>query len=317
MSLPLALAGFVAGLALVVYFAERLVEGVVETSLVLGLTPFLVTVIFVGFDPENLAVGAVASFEGSAGIALGSILGSAMVAIALAFGVTALIVPMRFERAPATVLAVPLLAAALLAVLALDGMLSRLDGALLLGAYGVAVAALLRAGRRGLRLEPSGEVAEVLEEDAEGDAPGPLRALGLLILSLAAILLGSELIVESARAILPRLGLSETVFGMTALALLVSVEELARELPAALKGRPDITYGNVAGSILAFFLFNAGVIALVRPVPLDEATLHLYLPVTLATVLLVTLFMLRKRVPRWAGALLLLVYGGFFLAGYV
>ncbi|MFW6198584.1 MAG: sodium:calcium antiporter, partial [Acidobacteriota bacterium] len=84
MDVPLALAGFVLGLALVVYFAERLVEGVVETALVLGLTPFLVTVVFVGFDPENLAVGAVGSFEGSAGIALGSIIGSAMVAIALA-----------------------------------------------------------------------------------------------------------------------------------------------------------------------------------------------------------------------------------------
>lgn len=75
---------FVAGLVLVVYFAEKLVEGAVGTSLGLGISTFLVSVIFIGFDPDNLSVGAVASFEGVAGIAVGSIVGAAMVAIARA-----------------------------------------------------------------------------------------------------------------------------------------------------------------------------------------------------------------------------------------
>lgn len=75
---------FVAGLVLVVYFVEKLVEGAVGTSLGLGISTFLVSVIFIGFDPDNLSVGAVASFEGVAGIAVGSIVGAAMVAIARA-----------------------------------------------------------------------------------------------------------------------------------------------------------------------------------------------------------------------------------------
>jgi cation:H+ antiporter len=90
MNAIVSIALFVAGLVLVIYFAEKLVKGAVGTSLGFGISAFLVSVIFIGFDPENLAVGAVGSFEGIAGIALGSIIGAAMVAIALAFGITAL-----------------------------------------------------------------------------------------------------------------------------------------------------------------------------------------------------------------------------------
>lgn len=96
MSLAVSLALFVVGLGLVIYFAEKLVKGTVGMSVSFGISTFLISVIFIGFDPENLAVGAVASYEGVAGIALGSIVGAAMVAIALAFGITAILVPMSF-----------------------------------------------------------------------------------------------------------------------------------------------------------------------------------------------------------------------------
>lgn len=73
---------FTVGLGLILYCAERLVRGVVGTSIGFGQSPFLMSVVFIGFDPENLAVGAFGSLEGQGGIALGSIIGSAMVAIA-------------------------------------------------------------------------------------------------------------------------------------------------------------------------------------------------------------------------------------------
>ena len=126
---------FVAGLGLVVYFAEKLVKGTVGMSLSFGISAFLISVIFIGFDPENLALGGVAAYEGVAGIALGSIIGATMVAIALAFGITALLAPMRFAEAPKAVLAVPILAVLLLYGLSLDGLLSRLDGAILLAGF--------------------------------------------------------------------------------------------------------------------------------------------------------------------------------------
>ncbi len=310
----LSLVLFVLGLGLVISFAEQLVKGALGTSLSFGISPFLISVIFIGFDPENLAVGAVGAFEGVAGIALGSIIGAAMVAVALAFGITALCAPMSFGQAPKQVLAVPILAGFLLGLLCLDGQLSRGDGAVLLLGFVLAIFYLLRLSKRGLDITPAGEMAETLEETEE---IGKWRSLGLLVLSLVAIVVGSEMVIAGSKTIMASLGLSDTVFGMTILALLVSIEELARELPAALQGRPEISFGNVVGSILAFFLCNAGIIAIVQPVPVSNQVLRFYLPLCLITIIVVSLFMLRKQIPRWAGAVLVGLYLLFVAGGSI
>ncbi|MFW6080144.1 MAG: sodium:calcium antiporter [Gemmatimonadota bacterium] len=313
MEILLAALRFAVGLALVIYFAEKLVSGAVGTARAFGLSAFVISVVFIGFDPENLAVGAAGAYEEVAGIALGSILGAAMVAVALAFGITAILAPMRFGRAPGTVLLLPVLAVLLFGLLALDGRLSRTDGAVLVAGYVGSLGTVWALSRRGLHIAPSGEVAETLERDRASR----WRAFGLLILSLAAIVAGSELVVDASERIIGRLGVSDTVFGMTILALLVSIEELARELPAARRGRPEISYGNVAGSIFAFFLLNAGVIALVRPVPVAPDVLRFYLPVAFATTVLVALLMRTRRVSRGAGIALLVAYAVFAIGGYV
>jgi cation:H+ antiporter len=313
MDILLAAAMFVAGLVLVIYFSEKLVAGAVGTSLGFGLSTFLISVVFLGFDPENLAVGVVSSFEGNAGFALGSVVGAAMVAIALAFGLTALLAPMEFEEVPRQILVIPVLSVLLLGALALDGRLSRLDGGLLLAGFVVAVGYLVWLSRRGFDIEPGGEVAETLEEAGEQSR---WRSLGLLLLSLLAIIAGSELLVQGGQRIIATVNLSDTYFGMTILALLVSIEELARELPAALRGRPEISFGNVVGSILAFFLFNAGIITLVRPVTVSSQVLQFYLPAVLVTTVVVSGLMLNKRVPRWAGGVLVLLYAVFFVGGF-
>jgi cation:H+ antiporter len=308
------LALFVVGIAVVIFAAEKLVAGAVGTSLALGVSAFLVGVVFIGFDPENLAVGAAAAYEGATGLALGSIIGAAMVAVALAFGVTALFAPMRFERVPARVLIVPVLAVLLPGGLAYDGRLGRRDGAILLLGYVASVVYLWYLGRQGLDIRPAGEVAETLEESG---SRRPWRPVGLLVLSLVALVAGSEMIVAGSRDILATLGFSDTVFGMTVLALLVSLEELARELPPALKGRPEISFGNVAGSVLAFFLLNAGIIALVRPVDVGGLVVRFYYPLSVATVIVVSALMWSRRVSRPAGAFLVLLYVAFAAGGYL
>ncbi len=314
MSLLVGLGLFGLGLALVLVFSERLVESTIGVSHHVGLSAFLISVVFIGFDPENLGVGAVASAEASAGIALGTIVGAAMVALALAFGITALVVPLDFEQAPRRILVLPVGAVVVLTLLALDGRLSRGDGALLLLGYAGAVGILFRWERAGIHVAPTATVASEVDEEAE---EGALRSVAWFVGSLVGIVAGSELLVRGARPLIDALGWTDTLFGMTLLALLVSVEEVARELPAALKGRPDISYGNVLGSALAFFGFNAGVIALVRPIPVDPITQHFYLPVCVGTVLLISLLMGRRRVPRCGGGLLLLAYGLFVLGPWL
>ncbi|MGE0630232.1 MAG: sodium:calcium antiporter [Hyphomicrobiaceae bacterium] len=300
------------GLALVLFFAGRLVQGTLAFARGFGLSAFVVSVLFLGFDPENLAVGAVGTYEGAPGIAMGTIVGSAMVAIALAFGVTALIVPLRFEQAPRSILVVPIMAMALVGLLAWDGELSRVDGLVLLTGYLIGILYLVWLSRRGVDIQGAGLGKKT--EKAEGLTT--FKAVGLLLISLAMIVAGSELLVRGARDLIEQFGLSQTLIGMTVIALAISIEEIARELPAAWKGHPEIAFGNVAGSVLAFFLFNAGIIALIRPLPIDAATANFYLPVAAGTVVLISALLLLRRVPRWAGALLVAVYIGFAVGGY-
>jgi cation:H+ antiporter len=196
----------------------------------------------------------------------------------------------------------------------LDGQLSRVDGGLLLAGFGLAVLYLVRLGRRGLDITPSGEVGHRLQK---GNIPGKWPSLGLFILSLVAIVVGSEMLVSGAQTLLTRFAIADLPFGMTILAFLVSIEELERELPAARQGRPDISFGNVLGSILAFFLCNAGIIALVRSVPVDRVVLMFYLPLAFITIAMVSGLMLTKRVPRWAGGLFILLYAVFAVGGWL
>jgi len=303
------------GLGLVIFFAEQLVKGVIGTSMGFGLSPFLLSVIFIGFDPDNLAVGAAAAAERVSDLALGSILGGAMVAIGFAFGLSAAVAPMTFAQVPPQILGVQLLAVVLFAGLALDGQLSRMDGVILLAAFVLAVLYLLRLGRRGLDIKPSGEVGHRLQR---GNIPGKWLSVSIFVLSLAALAVGSEMLVRGAQTLLARWHIADLPFGMTILAFVVSIEELERELPAARQGRPDLSFGNVLGSILAFFLCNAGIIALVRPVSIDRAVLTFYLPVAFITTAVVSGLMLKKCIPRWAGGVLMLLYvlfaaGGWFL----
>ncbi len=314
MNMAKAIVLFILGLALVIFFAEKLVKATVGTSRGFSISTFLISVVFIGFDPENLAVGAVGSYEEIAGIALGSIIGAAMVAIALAFGTTALIIPLKFESVPKAILAIPAGAVSLLGILSVDGTLSRIDGVILLIAYVLSVLFLIWSAKKGFDIRSGGEISETL---AKVSSPGKWKALGLLIASLAGIIAGSEILVSASETIIARIGLSDTVFGMTILAFLISIEELARELPAALKGRTEISFGNVVGSILAFFLFNAGIIALIHPVVVEKQILVFYLPLTLLTIVVLSFFMILRKVTRLAGVLLIMLYAVFFAGAFV
>ncbi|WP_229669327.1 sodium:calcium antiporter [Legionella impletisoli] len=308
------LALFFIGLVLVLHFAGKLVKGAVGTSINLGVSTFIISVIFIGFDPENLAVGAVASVNQVSGIALGSIIGATMVAIALAFGFTAIISPMTFKKTPLRILILPNLAILLFSGLTLDGTLSRLDGIILFGGFIGVILYLLKLNQEGYNIKP----AHPLSKKAKSlQKQGLWKSLGVLFLSLGAIILGSELIVYASKTFISVLGLSDTFFGMIILAFLVSIEEVARELPAALKGREDISYGNVVGSVFAFFLCNAGLIAMIHPVQVDAVTRLFYLPICFVTMILISFFMLNKRITKVMGGVLIAMYLIFVIGGYV
>lgn len=304
---------FIIGLVIMIYSAEKLVKGIVGASLGFGISAFLITAIFVGFDPENLATGAAGALEGMHGIAIGSILGSIMIPIALAFGITALLARLRFKKVSKPILLVPIGVTALLYILSIDGILSRFDGILLIAAFIVTIFYLLSASKKGIDVQPEGELKESLEE---AEKLSKWKSMIILVLSLIGIVIGSQLLVKGAEPIIQLLGISDTVFGMTILAFLISIEELAKQLPAAMKGRADISYGNITGSIIHFLLLNAGLIALINPIQISSIVLTFYFPVVLITILFTSLVMLKKEIPKWAGIILILLYILFVIGGY-
>lgn len=298
-----ALAALIAGVVLVVGAADMLVDGLLGVGRKLGVAPFVLTVALSGFETENLAAGIAANAKGLPGAAAGTFLGGVTF---LAFGVAGLggvIAPMRVEL-PGRFLAWTAAAPLPLLAFAVDGHLSRLEG----GALVVwSVIALAGAARSGRALLAAGHA-----DDGDRHPVAKLLA-GLAVLTGGGVLLG-----EGLRDVVRHLGISQTLLGNTALAATVEAEELARVAVPARRGRPELALGNIAGTIIHFAAFNAGVIALVKPLALDHDTTRLYLPAAAASpAILAALLLARHRLGRIEGAGLVALYGAYLAVAII
>ena len=300
MSTALAITALVVGIVLVVAAAEALLDGLVGLGRRLGVAPFVLTVALSGFELENVAVGIAADLNGLPGAAAGTFLGgTTFLALAVA-GIGALIAPMNVAL-PGPFAVWSAVAALPLAVLCLDNELSRIDGAILVAWFVVALVATARTGR------------SLLAADDEG--AGRRRPLLRLAAGLAGLTGGGWLLSDGLRTVVSDLGVSQTLLGNTAIAASIEAEEVARVAVPARRGRPEIALGNIAGTIVHFVALNAGIIALVKPLTLDHASLRFHLPVAVAsTALLAALLGIRRHLGRPEGALLCTAYVAYVAA---
>jgi cation:H+ antiporter len=299
MDLALAFAALVAGIALVIGAADTLVDGLLGVGRRLRIAPFVLTVVLSGFELENLAAGIAANAKGLPGAAAGTVFGGiTFLALGVA-GIGALIAPLRSQLPRGFLLWT---AASPLPVLALslDGTLSRLDGALLVVWFVVALLGVARTGRSLLGRESSDYVS---------------RPFARLVGGLVALTAGGALLGDGLHRVVSRLGVSDTLLGNTAVAATVEAEELGRVAVPARRGRPELALGNIAGTIVHFAAFNAGVIALVKPLHINHVTRVLHLPAAIAaTALLCLVLGLGGQVSRRDGTLLLALYLGYVAA---
>jgi cation:H+ antiporter len=296
MHLVLGFVALIAGIALVIGGADALVDGLLGAGRRLGVSPFALTVVLSGFELENLAAGIAANAKGLPGAAAGTVLGGVTFLALGVTGISALIAPIG-SRLPAGFLVWTAAAPIPAVLLSLDGRLSRLDGALLVAWFGIALVGVARAGRGLLDQQPAPRIRR----------PFLRLAAGLAVLTFGGVLLGNGL-----RRVVGKLGVSDTLLGNTALAATVEAEEVGRVAVPARRGRPELALGNVAGTIVHFIALNAGVIALVKPLRLDHATRVLHLPVAAgSTALLCVLLALTRGIGRAAGAFLVLLYAAY------
>lgn len=268
----------IAGFALLVWGADRFVTGAAALARNLGISTLIIGLTIVGFAtsaPEML-VSSMAAWEGNPGLGVGNAIGSNIANIALVLGITAIIKPMTVHSGVLQ-REYPLLFIASLAALMLivDGMLSRIDGILLLLMLFFIIYWIVQIALQSRERDP---MAVEFETEIPTDVSTNL-AIGYLILGLIVLLFSSRLLVWGAVNIAQNYGISDLVIGLTIIAIGTSLPELAASVVSAFKGEHDIAIGNVIGSNMFNILGVMGLPGLIRPLEIDPAVLNRDYPV--------------------------------------
>ncbi len=307
----MALAAIITGLVLLVWSADRFVEGAAAVARHAGLPPLLIGMVIVGFGTSapEMFVSAFAAVQGKPGLALGNAYGSNISNIALILGLTALISPIAVQSQLLRK-ELPILAAVtfLAAFQYVDGHLSRTDAWVLLLVFAVL---MTWAVSQGLRQRADTLGAEVQKElDAHSI---PLnRAITWLVLGLVVLIASSQILVWGAVDIAQRFGVADLIIGLTVVALGTSLPELASSVAAARKGEHDIALGNIVGSNLFNTLVVVGIAGVLHPAEVDPQIL--FRDCGVMGVLTLSLFAMGYRrhgpgrINRWEGTVLLAAY---------
>ena len=301
------------GLVLLAAGGELLVRGAVGLSQLLKISPLLAGLTIVGFGTSTpeLATSIQAAMGGSPGIALGNVIGSNVANILLILGVSALIMPLAVNPASFKRDSI-----------AMGGSVLLCAGAIMLGRIELLVGAVLVLVLAGYiwwayRSEALAHDAEAIRHETELADTTPkshnVWALSLMVLAgLAAAIFGARLLVQGAVVLADAAGLSESVIGLTVVAVGTSLPELIACLVAVWKKHPDVALGNVVGSNIYNVLGILGLTAMVHPVdvPAEIARIDVWILVAVTALLLVQL---RSgwKVSRAEGLVLVLLYVGY------
>lgn len=298
MDILLILGGFVLLLA----GGEALVSGAVSIAQRLRVPPMVIGLTLVGFGTSlpELVTSVQAALQGAAGVAVGNVVGSNIANILLILGLAALLAPIAVNRQRFRLDALFLLASgALSAALMLSGMLERSAGLLLV----LGLVAFLMATFLLPHPEP---------DTAPSHTQPPLRATLLFLGGLALVLLGARWLVNGAVGLADSWGVSDSVIGLTIVAVGTSLPELVTSVIAALRRQSDMAFGNIVGSNLFNLLGILGTTALIRPLPvpvqIQSFDLWVMLAATGALILTATT---GRGISRPEGLILLAGYGAY------
>ncbi|MGB0084132.1 MAG: calcium/sodium antiporter [Rhodomicrobiaceae bacterium] len=297
-----------AGLILLIIGGDLLVRGSVGVARYFGVSPLLIGLTLIGFGTSTpeLVASVQAALAHAPGIAVGNVVGSNIANSLLILGVAALVRPLEtpssgFRRDAGMML----LSALACTGVVLAGFIGRWMGAALLGLLIVYMVYTYRNER--VAPGPAREGKTLMNPWVAA-----LAAIGALVM----IILGARLLVFGAINLAQQAGISETVLGLTVVAVGTSLPELAAAIIAALRGHPFIAFGNVVGSNIYNVLGILGATALIHPIVVPEQIAHVDIWVMLAAMVLLTIFAATGwRLSRAEGAALLTAYAAYI--GYL
>lgn len=301
---------FALGLAVLLAGAELVVRAGTRLAQSLGIRPLIVglTVVAVGTSMPELTVGIAASFEGNGGLAVGNIAGTNVVNILFILGLSAAVRPLPLHLQTIKLdLPVIIAASILLALLAMDGVLGKMDGAIMLAAAAAYTGLIILLSRYETDAAKS-EFRDVYRPDAS--ARRRLRNALILASGMALLVGGSELLVRGAVSIARSLDVSDAIIGLSIVAIGTSGPELATTVIATIRNERDVAVGNLLGSSIYNILVILGLTCLASPtLPVERQILQIDIPVAVAVALLcIPVFITGKRVSRIEGATFVALY---------
>lgn len=310
--MTLAVLAILGGFILLVWSADRFVEGAAATAKYAGMPSLLIGMVIVGFGTSapEMVVSAMAAIDGNPDLALGNALGSNIVNTGLILGLTAIITPILVQS-KIVKKEIPLL---LLIGLALgyflwDGVLTRFESVLLLLGFFLLIGWSIFSAMRGKGDTLESEMDNELVEHAM-----PIKkAVFWLVLGLVLLIVSSRVLVWGAVSIAEALGVSDLIIGLTIVALGTSLPELAASIIAVKKGEHDIAIGNVVGSNMFNLLAVVGIAGVISPMTSLSADVLsrdwlVMMAMTLALLFMAYGFRRAGRINRFEGAGLLVAF---------
>jgi cation:H+ antiporter len=302
------------GLVILLLAGDVLVKGAVNLSLRLGVPALIVslTIVAFGTSAPELLISISAINEGAAGLAMGNVVGSNTANILLVLGVPAILAGLHTSDCDTKkTYSFMILASLLFIGLAFTGEFTWMHGLVLLAALAFVLGDSFRDARRHQRAGEASPEEEL--EEADPDIPG--WKIGLfLVLGLIGLPLGAELLVEGSTDIARDFGISETVIGLTLVAVGTSLPELATTVAAALRKQADVALGNVIGSNMFNLLAIIGIASFVGPIPVSQGILDFDLWIMLgASLVLAPFVFLKWNMGRVAGIALTGAYIAYLI----
>ena len=320
--MPAAVVLLLVGIGLLVGGAELVLRSGTRLAARLGIPPLVIglTIVALGTSAPELAVGIDAALVDAGSLAVGNIAGTNTVNLLFVLGLSAVIRPIGMDdRSLRIDLPVMVVAASAMLLMAWDGQLSRLDGAVL--ALGAVVHTVVTV--RSTRKESAAVRAEFEEEFGRPVARGAgalAVELGALVAGIAVIVVGADLLVGAAEDLARQLGVSDAVIGLTVVAIGTSAPELVTMIMSTLRDERDIAIGNILGSSTYNILAILGVTALVPAggIEVEPRLVNVDIPVMLlAALACIPVFVSGRRVTRQEGGLFVgsyLLYLGLLVA---
>jgi cation:H+ antiporter len=312
------------GLVLLLLAGDALVRGAVNLSLRIGIPALIVslTIVAFGTSAPELLISVSAIHEGVPGLALGNVIGSNTANILLVLGIPALITTLHVTDNSTRASYLQMIAGTLLFIgLASFGTFTWVAGLILLAALFAMLGHAVYEARCHRRDTAQACVQAVMSDDDIEDLEGAdpdlpwWKIIAFLVVGLIGLPIGAELLVNASTNIAREFGVSETVIGLTLVAIGTSLPELATTVMAALRKQADVAFGNVIGSNMFNLLGIIGVSSLIGELPVERGLMSFDIWIMLAASLLLGVFVLKKiDITRIWGIIFTSLYVGYVVS---